>query len=155
MEPLIESRFLRNEAPEAAGAEEQIIGSRDDVSRDDEEENDDQTNAQASAVTKLSRAQQAQIAQIIGDTMSRLNQLADAVAYYENARRLESSAAVRKALQRKIADVRSTLRIQHQNAARQPLLHEPLEQDRVVRPRLLARDAPAPKAAAAQGGVKP
>ncbi len=155
MEPLIESRFLRNEAPEAAGAEEQIIGSRDDVSRDDEEENDDQTNAQASAVTKLSRAQQAQIAQIIGDTMSRLNQLADAVAYYENARRLESSAAVRKALQRKIADVRSTLRIQHQNAARQPLLHEPLEQDRVVRPRLLARNAPAPKAAAAQGGVKP
>jgi tetratricopeptide (TPR) repeat protein len=154
MEPLLETRFLRSQVAEGDGEDEQIISSRDDSSSDDEEESD-QPNAPARAVAKLSRTQEAQVAQMIGDTMSRLNRLADAVAYYENARRLETSAVVRKTLHRKIADARSTLQIQHQNAARQPLLHEPLEQDRVVRPRLLVRNAPAPKATAAQGGVKP
>jgi hypothetical protein len=46
------------------------------------------------------------------------------------------------------------VRIQQQNGARQPLLHEALEQDRVVRPKLMARVMPASKAAAARGGVK-
>jgi tetratricopeptide (TPR) repeat protein len=155
MEPLLETRFLRSQVAEPVGEEEQIISSRDDGSHDDEEESDDQPNAQARPVAKLSRAQEAQVAQMIGDTMSRLNRLADAVAYYDSARRMESSAAVRKALQRKVTEARATLRIQGQNASRQPLLHEPLEQDRVVRPRLLARNAPTPKAAAAQGGLKP
>jgi hypothetical protein len=155
MEPLLETRFLRSQVAEPVGEEEQIISSRDDGSHDDEEESDDQPNAQARPVAKLSRAQEAQVAQMIGDTMSRLNRLADAVAYYDSAHRMESSAGVRKALQRKVTEARATLRIQGQNASRQPLLHEPLEQDRVVRPRLLAHNAPTPKAAAAQGGLKP
>jgi cytochrome c-type biogenesis protein CcmH/NrfG len=92
---------------------------------------------------------------MLGDTMSRLNRLDDAVAYYDSARRLESSPAVRKVLLSKIAGAKATLRIQRQNAARQPLLHEALEQDRVVRPQLLARSSPASKAAAPQAGVKP
>ena len=150
MEPLFQTQFLRNDVAAAGSEEEQIISSGYD-----EEQSDDEANAPASAAVKLSRAQQAQVAQMIGDTMSRLNRLADAVAYYDSARRVESSPAVRKALLRKITDTKSALRIQHQNAARQPLLHEVLEQDRVVRPQLLARVTPAPKAAAAQGGVKP
>jgi hypothetical protein len=45
------------------------------------------------------------------------------------------------------------LRIQRENAARQPLLHEALEQDRVVHPRLLAR-ATAVSPSASKGGAK-
>ena len=105
------------------------------------------------ATTKLSRAQQAEVTGMIGDAMTRLGRTAEALSYYQAARRLETSAEIRKVLSRKIAGAKSVLRIQHQNAARQPLLHEALEQDRVVRPRLLARTTPLTKAAA-KGGVQ-
>ncbi len=153
MEPLLQTRSLRSPVAESGGEEERIISSSDDNSSTDEE-SDEQSGDSTNLVAKLSRAQQAQVAQMIGDTLTRLKRIGDAIPYYDSARHLESSPAARKALQRKIADARATIRIQHQNAARQPLLHEPLEQDRVVRPRLLARNAAASKAAA-QGGVKP
>ena len=149
MEPLFQTQFLRTGAP-ARGDEEGVIIS----AGEDEEDTGDESAASSTAGVKLSRPQQAQVAQMIGDTMIRLDRLTDAVAYYNIARHAESSLAVRKALLRKIADAKATLRIQHQNAARQPLLHEPLEQDRVVRPQLLARFTPVPKAAATKGGVK-
>ena len=134
--------------------EEQIVNS--DAG---EEDSDDEPVPAATAAQTLPRAQQAQVAETIGDTMARLNHLADAVSYFEIARRAENSPAARKQLNHKIAAAKSELRMQRQNAARQPLLHEALEQNRVVRPRLVARVAPAPKAAAvkdeadiAQGG---
>ncbi len=148
LEPLFQTQFLSRYIPQAGNEEEQIISSSD------EEENNDESNAPAAAAMKLSRAQQAKVAQMIGDTMIRLNRLTDAVSYYQTARQLENSTAVRKTLLRKVADAKAVLRIQNQNTARQPLLHEALEQDRVVRPQLSARLAPAPKAAAAKGGVK-
>ncbi len=152
MEPLFQTQFLRNVVAVTGNEneEEQIISSGYE-----EEDSDEEASAPATAAVKLSRAQQAEVAQMIGDTMSRLNRLDDAVAYYDSARRAESSPAIRKVLLHKIADTKAVLRIQRQNAARQPLLHEPLEQDRVVRPQLLARSSPAPKAAAAKGGVTP
>ena len=119
-----------------------------------EEDTSDESTAPATASGKVSRAQQAQVAQMIGDTMVRLNRIADAVSYYQSARQLESAPAVRKQLSRKIASAKASLRIQQQNAARQPILHEPLEQDRLVRPQLIARVTPAPKTATSKGGVK-
>jgi len=89
--------------------------------------------------------------------------LPDAVCYFEIARRSQTSPAARKDLAHKITDLKAALRRQRQNAARQPLLHEALEQDRIVRPRLLARAAPVPKSVTktvsktvtTKGGVKP
>ncbi len=147
LEPLFQMQFLRNNTAGASSEEEEIVSAESD-----EEVNNDASSMPAAAALKLSRTQQAQVARMIGDTMTRLNRLSDAVSYFDAARRLESSPATRRELTRKLADLRATLRIQNQNAARQPLLHEALEQDRVVRPRLLARVA-APKAAAAKGGV--
>jgi predicted Zn-dependent protease len=151
MEPLFQTQFLRTYVPErgAAGAEEEQI-----ISSGDEEDASDESSAPANAAARLSRAQQAQVAQMIGDTMIRLNRLADAVSYYQTARQLETAAAVRKTLYRKITEVKASLRIQQQNAARQPILHEPLEQDRVVRPQLIARVTPVPKATTSKGGMK-
>jgi predicted Zn-dependent protease len=151
MEPLFQTQFLRTYVPEhgtAAAEEEQIISSGD------EEDASDESSAPATAAMKLSRAQQAQVAQMIGDTMIRLSRLADAVSYYQTARQRETTPAIRKTLYRKMTDAKASLRIQQQNAARQPILHEPLEQDRVVRPQLIARVTPAPKAATSKGGVK-
>jgi predicted Zn-dependent protease len=147
MQPLFQSRFLRKPEPETTNEEEQIVNSFD-------EDADDESNAPATAAIKLNRAEQAQIAHMIGDTMIRLNRLSEAVSYYETARSFETVPAVRKTLLKKLTDARAALRMQQRNAARQPLLHEPLEQDRVVRPRLLARGTPAPKVPTAKGGVK-
>jgi cellulose synthase operon protein C len=148
LEPLFQTQFLRKDAPENGNQEDQIVSSGN------EEEERQETNTPSPAARKASRTRDAGVAQTIGDTMSRVGRLADALSYYQTARRLEPSPAVRKNLLRKITDTKSILRIQHQNAGRQPLLHEALEQDRVVRPRLLARVAPAPKPVAAKGGVQ-
>jgi hypothetical protein len=92
---------------------------------------------------------------MIGDTMIRLTGLS--MPWLTTTTRVEWKIhrRSRKTLLHKIAEAKDVLRIQQQNAARQPLLHEPLEQDRVVRPQLLARAASAPKAAAALTGVTP
>jgi len=148
LEPLFQTQFLRNDVVEAT-EEEQIVSSGDD-----EQVSGDEASAPATAAAKLSRAQQSEVAQMIGDAMGRLGRFADALSYYQTARRSETSPAVRKTLKRKIADTRTVLRMQYQNAGRQPLLHEAPEQDRVVRPRLVARATPAPKAVAAKGGVQ-
>ncbi len=150
LEPLLQTQFLLSDIAVAGGEEEQIVSSGSE-----DEESDEEASAPATAALKLSRAQQAEVAQMIGDTMNRLGRLSDAVAYYESARRMESAPAVRKTLLHKIAGAKTVLRIQQRNTARQPRLHEPLEQDRAVRPQLLARGSPARKAPAAQGGVKP
>jgi predicted Zn-dependent protease len=153
LEPLLQKQFLGRHVSRA-GAEdnaedEQIVSS--DIG---EEDNSTAPLPMANAAQAFSRTQQAQVAETIGDTLTRLNRLTEAVTYFEIARRSETTPAARKQLNQKIATAKAELRIQRQNAARQPLLHEALEQDRVVRPRLQARAAPAAKAAAVKAGLK-
>jgi hypothetical protein len=156
LEPLLRTQFLGIPPPASADVEkQQIIDSGNDNSGNDEEEQSYDPDYTPASTPKLPLAKQAEVAQMIGDTMNRLGRLSDAVAYYESARRMESAPAVRKTLLHKIAEAKTVLRIQQRNTARQPRLHEPLEQDRAVRPQLLARGSPARKAPAAQGGVKP
>ena len=151
LDPLLRTQFLGGNASSSAlSEEEQIISSESD-----EEDESEDTSAPATPAPRLSRAQQAQAAQMIGETMARLGRLSEAVPYFEIARRSQSSPAARKDLARIISDLKAALRMQRQNAMRQPLPHEALEQDRTVRPRLPARAGPASKAATAKGGAKP
>jgi len=148
IEPLFQMQFLNNyyarpNATPIAGLE-----------NSDEDENDG-SDSLGGLAPKLPRAQRGQVAQMIGDTLIRLNRPGDALRYFEIARRSESSSANRKLLNKNLADLRATLRVQYQNAARQPLLHEAMEQDRIVRPKLIARAAPNAQAATAKGGSKP
>jgi hypothetical protein len=148
---LLRTQFLGRVAPSPADSEEEQI-----VSSEAEETNENEgASAQVPPLTDFSRAQQAQLAQMVGDTMMRANRLSDAASYFEVARRLENAPATRREIARKIAEIRASQRMQIQNSARQPLLHEALEQDRIVRPRLVAHAAAAPKAASPKGGVKP
>jgi cellulose synthase operon protein C len=146
LEPLLQRQFLGRQV--SVGDEEQIISSGSD-----NEDNSADAPTPDSAVLTLSRVQRADAAHMIADTMVRLDRRSDAISYFEIARRLETSPTSRRVLTRDIADTKATLRIQRENAARQPLLHEVLEQDRVVRPRLIA-GATQPRAAA-KGGSKP
>lgn len=101
--------------------------------------------------TKLLPAQQAQLAQLVGLVLMRLHHFSEALGYLQAARKLEKTPARRKELAAEISDVRTHLRSQQLNAARQPILHADLEQDRLVRPRLVARSAPPAKPAAKPG----
>ncbi|MGA2101624.1 MAG: hypothetical protein ABSG34_11005, partial [Candidatus Sulfotelmatobacter sp.] len=131
--------------------EEQIASSGDESGG--EEESQGGANSLGAAGAQLSRAQQAHFAQMIADAMSRAGRSSDALSYYQTARRFENSPAVRKTLAARIAAVKSALSAERENASRQPLLHEALEQDRVVRPRLLARVDSASRSA--KGGQNP
>jgi hypothetical protein len=52
----------------------------------------------------------------------------------------------------KISAATNEIRLRRENAIRAPVFHEALEQDRLVKPRLVARATPS---AAAKGAVKP
>jgi hypothetical protein len=53
------------------------------------------------------------------------------------AAKLEKTPAQQKQIAGEIAETSARLRRDRTNLARQPILHEALEQDRLVRPRLL------------------
>src|SRR5882672_4611819 len=91
---------------------------------------------------KLPVGEQARVARTLGDLMFRLNRLDEALRYLRTAQKLETAPAARRQISSAITEVNARLRRQQLNAARQPILHEALEQDRLVRPRLLARSSP-------------
>ncbi len=148
LEPLLRQRFLRTTAVRVNREEEEIPGS------DEAESAQEAAPAPDYSAGKLPPAQQAQLAWMVGDAMARLDRLNEALPYLDLARRLEKTAARRKEIAGRIAAVKSSLRFQQLNAARQPILHAELEQDRLVRPRLVARTAP-PARASAKGGERP
>ena len=163
--PLFEAEVGTKEYEQALGALEPELATfkvsqtpavADDdqiLSQDEQPVEDDETTTTSTAGSVLPRAEQARIAAMVGDTMIRLNRLDESLPFLRTARRLETSAPVRKQLAQDVADVRENLRVQRLNDDRQPLLHEPLEQDRVVRPRLVAhavRRTPTPQKAGKQ-----
>ncbi len=121
-----------------------------------EEPESDQAGTQVPlrAQLKLPPEQQAQIVLSVGEAMVRLGRLSEALPYFSLAQKLEKAPARQKAIIGRISEVRAELRRQRLNLVRQPILHEPLEQDRLVRPRLVAQ-AVAPAGAAGTGGEKP
>ena len=148
LEPVMHTQYFHADVQQPASEEDQIVGSSED-----EEEADNEPDTMRSVQGQLSPEQRARVARLIADAMVRVGRMPDALAFYQTARRLERSGDNRTLLNTRIGEIRSMLRIQRANAARQPLLHEALEQDRVVRPRLLARSTPAP-AVPPKGGAK-
>ncbi len=147
VEPLLQRQFLRDDSrPDAM---EQIVSAGDDT-----DDADVPVSGFVASAVKLSRTLQAEVAQQVADVLVRLDRLNQAASYYEIARRTETSPAARNAVARKLASVKAALGLQRENTARRPVFHQALEQDRVVRPRLIARAGPAPKSAVEKGSVK-
>jgi hypothetical protein len=87
----------------------------------------------------------------VAHALVRLRRWNEALPYLQLAQKLEKVPARRKEITGKLAEVRTVLRRERLNLARQPILHQELEQDRVVRPRLVTR-APTPAKTSATGG---
>jgi hypothetical protein len=145
IEPLLSQRFFSPVSPPVT-REGEIPETNNDAA-------DDNVAGELDGPLKLPTAQQAQVARALGELMVRLDRLDEALRYLRVARKLEKAPASRKEIGSTILEVSDRLRRQNLNAARQPILHEALEQDRPVRPRLLARSAPTAKATA-KGGTK-
>ncbi len=132
IEPLLRRQFLSS-IPRVVSRQEEMIG---DASNDVADEN---VPGQMDDPFKLPTAQQAQVATTLSELMIRLDRLDEALRYLRVARQLAKAPARRKEISGMITDVSDRLRRQRLNAARQPILHEALEQDRLVRPKLGAR----------------
>jgi predicted Zn-dependent protease len=146
IDPLLREQLLRPTSRNESN-EEEIVSSGDTET----DPADEEAPAQAYAAAKLSPAEQAQISLAVASAMVRLQRSNEAFTYLQLAQNLEKVPARRKEITGKLTEVRSELRRERLNLARQPILHQDLEQDRVVRPRLVARAATPAKAGAIGG----
>ena len=149
LEPLLREQLLQRGSNNENNEEDIVSSGEVEASAGDEE-----TPAETHAAMKLSPAEQAQISQAVANALVRLHRWNEALPYLRAAQKLEKAPARRKEITGKLVDVRTVLRRERLNLARQPILHQELEQDRVVRPRLVARAA-APAKANAEGGEQP
>jgi cellulose synthase operon protein C len=89
----------------------------------------------------VSRAERLRIASELATATENLDRLNEAARYLRAAQRLETDPARRTQLRQHLARVRAEINRRAKNAARRPEIHRQLEQDRVVRPRLIAAAA--------------
>jgi predicted Zn-dependent protease len=150
IEKLLRDQLLLRPTRTAGNEEEEILSSERSNPEADEEESSTPQFTQS----KLSPSQQAQISRTVGEVMDRLNRPNQALPYLQFAQKLEKNLARQKEIGVEIVSVKTRLRRQQINARRQPILHAELEQDRVVRPRLVARSVP-PARAKVKVGEKP
>ena len=141
IEQLLQKR-LGEVAPANPNDEEILVSDENEAS---------QGEAGSSPGLALQPAQLAQFAHEVALALLRLDRWDEAASYLQTAHRLEKSPAELKRISSQLLDVRARLRRQRANAARVPILHPELEQDRLVRPRLVAEAAPA-KSPAKPGG---
>ena len=131
IEQSLQRNLLGRVAPGNSGNEE-TLGA-------DEEADAGQAEVQSASDVALPLSQQSQLARQVALAMIRLDRLDEAASYLKIAQQLEKSAAERTRITTQLLEVRARLRRQRTNAARQPILHAELEQDRLVRPRVVAR----------------
>lgn len=143
IEQLLQKRQLGQVAP-ANPNDEEILGA--------DENEASQGEVETSPGLALQPPQQAQLAHEVALAMLRLDRLDEAASYLQIALKLEKSPAELKRISSQLLDVRARLRRQRTNAARTPILHAELEQDRLVRPRLVAQTAAPTKSPAKPGG---
>jgi tetratricopeptide (TPR) repeat protein len=112
-----------------------------------------------SALESVTTAQKAHLAYALGKSYLKLQDHQKALRYFRTAKSLEASKATRTEIDTSIAGVRTTIKRIASNDQRMPIVHVELEQDRVVRPRLLevANAPPKPPTAsskAPKGGTR-
>jgi predicted Zn-dependent protease len=152
IEQLLRQQHLLRVPERESNEEEEIVS--DEGAEPDRDASGDDTSTPAVPATKLSQLQQAQFARAVGEVMIKLNRLNEGLPYLQLAQKLEKTPTREKEIKAEIVNVKGRLRREQQNAARQPILHADLEQDRLVRPRLVARSAPAAKTNS-KAGEKP
>ena len=136
--PLLRGGFLRRSPRAEEGGEEE---SAPDESADAQGFERSRNVSPPDTLGKIPRIEQAAIAAELATVFERLDRLNDAERYLQLGVQLESAPSRRTALRGRLAGVRAILKRQAGNAARRPIIHNALEQDRTVRPQLIAQAA--------------
>jgi predicted Zn-dependent protease len=133
MEPLLRTGLLGNAAPVVEGSE--------DETQSDQQGQEPTTgpprNSQLPSRVP-SREQKARLAAALSSVEEHLGRLPQAIQYLQTARTLETTTAGRAAVRRTLMRLQRETNRMAANAARRPVIHNALEQDRVVRPLLAA-----------------
>ncbi len=124
------------------------------VTSGEEAPNREQAGMISPVLAKLFLEQRMQVLWSAGEALIRLARLNDSLPYLQSAQKLEKDSARQKQMSARISEIKTRLRREQLNLVRQPILHEPLEQDRLVHARLVAH-ASAPAPAGGKGGEKP
>lgn len=93
-------------------------------------------------LAKLPAKDRAEICRYLGTAFEKTKSLNQALAYLQRAYRLEPDTGLKAQINRQAQQIRSALRRQAANRARQPEIHSELEQQHIVRPRLPERTMP-------------
>jgi cellulose synthase operon protein C len=131
--PLLSEQWLQPSSREESNEEEMVSSGDTDTDAGGERE-----STETYAAAKLSPAEQAQIALALANALVRLHRSSEALPYLQVAQRLGKGPLFRREVSSKLREISTALRRERLNLARQPILHQDLEQDRVVRPRLAA-----------------
>ena len=172
LQPLLRKGFLyetyRDAAREAEeqdaaerGAEYQEEREQAETAQDDDVQNDEdapnalRTVQRPNAPSALSPAEKTRITANLAIAEEHLGRLREAAQYFQIAERQESNTNRRKTAHRNFVRVSAEIDRQVKDAARRPLIHNALEQDRVVRPRIMALSNAANTVPASTEGKQP
>jgi hypothetical protein len=135
VDPMLHGNFFGRVQPNQY--EENAIDDDDVVSANTNDDSSAEQIQMESALEKITTAQKAQLAYALGKSYLQLEDHQKALQYFRTAKGLESSMATKAEIDKSIAGVRATIKRMANNDQRMPIVHVELEQDRVVRPRLL------------------
>jgi len=130
---------LQNSAVETA-----LNAASDTDDEDDLATQEPQADDTVRSVAKLTVKERAEITRDLGLAFEKINSLNQALPYLQRAYRLETDAAVKTQINKEVQQIRATQRRRAANLARQPMIHAELEQEHVVRPRLVDAAASSP-----------
>ena len=151
MEPLLRQQY-QGRVPPLTTREDEFI-----TSETDNAANESITGWLATSLS-LAPAPQSRVAWTLAEVSARIDRLTEGLSYLQIAHQLEKTPARRQEIAGKIVSLRLQIRRQQLNAARQPILHEALEQDRQVHPKLprpkSLASAAAPESTSVQKEVK-
>jgi cellulose synthase operon protein C len=141
MEPMMNGNLLQvaetNRYRESSEGEDDELGaSRGDDSNDIQME---------SALERVTPAQKLQLTFALGNAYMKIQEYSKALQFFRSARSLETNKANRAEIDKSIAKARSILNRIATNDQRVPLMRIDLEQDHVVRPRVVEIASASPK----------
>jgi predicted Zn-dependent protease len=141
VQPVLQSRLF---APvpgnaEQANAEQTNAEAEPPAANAEASPEETQSPDDASQEGIQSDAERLRIATELATVTENLSRLEDAVRYLAAAEKLEHAETRRKEIHRHAVELRAELARRATNASRIPVIHRQLEQDRLVRPRLIAQ----------------
>jgi predicted Zn-dependent protease len=150
IEPLLSKGFLQLGSARPSSSE---VGAEDEEVQESEPYSGNEASRPPVATVKATAIDKVMLASAVAASNAKLNELETALRYYRSARAMDGSEPKRAEIDQNTARLRSAIRRNATNKRRAPMIHGELEQENVVRPKLVASvKSPPAKAQNVKGG---